>query len=156
MVAKYPARLPEKRADPVVYLAGGPGDIAPLDVNAYVAVRRERHQFRRECARTVGIGGSITVVDPHVAAIGPAQFLQSLLEGREASLFFGIVCDPAHEHADATHPVGLLRARRQRARCGAAKTDYKLPPSDYWHLPHPERGVTRAGMQESTPRRWGL
>jgi len=37
MVAKYPAHSPEKRADPVVYLAGGPGDIAPLDVNAYVA-----------------------------------------------------------------------------------------------------------------------
>jgi hypothetical protein len=30
MVAKYPARSAEKRADPVVYLAGGPGDIAPL------------------------------------------------------------------------------------------------------------------------------
>ena len=29
MVAKFPARSPEKRADPVVYLAGGPGDIAP-------------------------------------------------------------------------------------------------------------------------------
>jgi len=37
MVAKYPARLPEKRADPVVYLAGGPGDIAPLEVNALIA-----------------------------------------------------------------------------------------------------------------------
>ena len=39
MVAKYPARLPEKRADPVVYLAGGPGDIAPLDVNEFVAAK---------------------------------------------------------------------------------------------------------------------
>jgi hypothetical protein len=29
MVANYPARSPEKRTDPVVYLAGGPGDIAP-------------------------------------------------------------------------------------------------------------------------------
>ena len=37
MVAKYPAHSPEKRADPVVFLAGGPGDIAPLDVNAYIA-----------------------------------------------------------------------------------------------------------------------
>jgi pimeloyl-ACP methyl ester carboxylesterase len=37
MVAKYPAHAPEKRADPVVYLAGGPADIAPLDVNAYIA-----------------------------------------------------------------------------------------------------------------------
>src|SRR5882672_8336861 len=37
MVAKYPARFPEKRADPIVYLAGGPGDIAPLEVNGLIA-----------------------------------------------------------------------------------------------------------------------
>src|SRR5262249_35762324 len=37
MVAKYSARSTEKRADPVVYLAGGPGDIAPLDVNGLIA-----------------------------------------------------------------------------------------------------------------------
>jgi hypothetical protein len=30
---KYPPRSPEKRADPVVYLAGEPGDIALLEVN---------------------------------------------------------------------------------------------------------------------------
>ena len=37
MVAKYPARSTEKRADPVVYLAGGPGDIAPLEINGLIA-----------------------------------------------------------------------------------------------------------------------
>ena len=37
MVAKHPAQSPEKRPDPVVYLAGGPGDIAPLDVNGLIA-----------------------------------------------------------------------------------------------------------------------
>src|SRR5262245_66628701 len=37
MVPKFPARSTEKRADPVVYLAGGPGDIAPLDVNGLIA-----------------------------------------------------------------------------------------------------------------------
>ena len=37
MVAKYPARSAEKRPDPVVYLAGGPGDIAPLEVNGLIA-----------------------------------------------------------------------------------------------------------------------
>jgi pimeloyl-ACP methyl ester carboxylesterase len=37
MVAKFPARSPQKRADPVVYLAGGPGDIGPLDVNGLIA-----------------------------------------------------------------------------------------------------------------------
>jgi pimeloyl-ACP methyl ester carboxylesterase len=37
MVAKHPARSPEKRPDPVVYLAGGPGDIAPLEVNGLIS-----------------------------------------------------------------------------------------------------------------------
>ena len=37
MVAKYPARSPEKRPDPVVYLAGGPGDIVPLEINGLIA-----------------------------------------------------------------------------------------------------------------------
>jgi pimeloyl-ACP methyl ester carboxylesterase len=37
MVAKFPARSAEKQADPVVYLAGGPGDIAPLDANGFIA-----------------------------------------------------------------------------------------------------------------------
>ena len=36
MVAKYPARSVEKQPDPVVYLAGGPGDIAPLEVNGLI------------------------------------------------------------------------------------------------------------------------
>ena len=37
VVAKYPARSLEKRPDPVVYLAGGPGDIAPLEINGLIA-----------------------------------------------------------------------------------------------------------------------
>ncbi len=37
LVAKHPARSPEKRPDPVVYLAGGPGDIAPLEINGLIA-----------------------------------------------------------------------------------------------------------------------
>jgi pimeloyl-ACP methyl ester carboxylesterase len=37
MVAKHPARLPEKRPDPIIYLAGGPGDIGPLEINGLIA-----------------------------------------------------------------------------------------------------------------------
>ena len=37
MVAKYPARSSKKLPDPIVYLAGGPGDIAPLEVNGLIA-----------------------------------------------------------------------------------------------------------------------
>jgi pimeloyl-ACP methyl ester carboxylesterase len=44
MVAKFPARSPEKRADPVVYLAGGPGDIAPLEVNGLIAANFIRNR----------------------------------------------------------------------------------------------------------------
>jgi pimeloyl-ACP methyl ester carboxylesterase len=37
MVATYPARPADKLPDPVVFLAGGPGDIAPWDANPVVA-----------------------------------------------------------------------------------------------------------------------
>jgi pimeloyl-ACP methyl ester carboxylesterase len=37
LVATYPASAKEKRPDPIVYLAGGPGDIAPLEVNGLIA-----------------------------------------------------------------------------------------------------------------------
>ena len=36
LVAKYPARSAEKRTDPVVYLTGGPGGIAPLEINGLI------------------------------------------------------------------------------------------------------------------------
>jgi pimeloyl-ACP methyl ester carboxylesterase len=36
LVEKYPARSLEKQSDPVVYLAGGPGDIVPLEINALI------------------------------------------------------------------------------------------------------------------------
>ena len=55
-------------------------------------VRCERDQFLRVCARPVGIVLVPADVDPHIAAIAPAQLLQGLLERREAGLTFGIVC----------------------------------------------------------------
>ena len=67
-------------------------------------------------------------IDPHVAAVGPAQLLQALQERRDA----GCVPDrprPCHEHADAPHPLGLLRARRERPRCRrATENTEKFPP----------------------------
>ena len=90
----------------------------------------ERHQFRRVCARAVGIGRSPpTVVDPHIAVVGPAQLLQPVQEGREPSLFFRIVCDPVQEDADATHPMSLLRVRGARpGDCRATKKDDEFAP----------------------------
>ena len=47
MVATYPARSPEKLSDPVVYLAGGPGDIVPLVVNGFIAAEFIRDRDKR-------------------------------------------------------------------------------------------------------------
>ena len=41
-------------------------------------VRRERNQFRGVSAEVVGISRGPAGVDPHVAAVGPAQLLQAL------------------------------------------------------------------------------
>jgi hypothetical protein len=56
LVAKYPARSPEKRPDPVVYLAGGPGDIAPLEVNGFIAADFIRDRERDHEPRTLTHG----------------------------------------------------------------------------------------------------
>ena len=81
-------------------------------------VRRKRHQFRRVCARAVGIGRSPAVVDPHVAAVGPAQFLQPLQESREASLSFRIVGGP----------VLSTPTRRIRSACCACAASGQATP----------------------------
>jgi hypothetical protein len=44
----------------------------------------------------------------------------SLSERREAGFRFRIVLGQGHEHADAPHPIRLLRARRQRHKNPAA------------------------------------
>src|SRR5262249_48922752 len=49
-------------------------------------IRRERNQFRRVSALAVDIVRAPAGVDPHIAAVVPAQFLQTLLERREAGV----------------------------------------------------------------------
>ena len=93
-------------------------------------VRRERDQFRRVFANAVGIARAPANVDPHVAAVGPAQLLQPLHERRDAGLMIPDRPRAAgHEHADAPHPLALLRARgkRPRRRRATEKTE-KFPP----------------------------
>src|SRR5262249_60243661 len=41
-------------------------------------VRRERDQFQRVSAKEFGIARAPTILDPHVAADAPTQFLQAL------------------------------------------------------------------------------
>jgi hypothetical protein len=53
-------------------------------------------------------------VHPHIAAIGPTQVRKGLNERRNVRLLHRIVFVAPHEHADAPHPRGLLRPRRER------------------------------------------
>jgi hypothetical protein len=55
---------------------------------------------------------------------------QLLQERADAGLSFRIVRSRGHEHADAPHPLALLRAGRERVgRCCDAEQRYELAPS---------------------------
>jgi hypothetical protein len=80
--------------------------------------------------------------DPHVAAITPTQVRKRLRERREASLQHRIVFVERHEHADAPHALGLLRARHERPRRRAAEcSDEISPPKANAHLTLPREGT---------------
>src|SRR5262249_41844676 len=77
-------------------------------------IRCQRHQFGGVFARIVNIASAPAVLDLNVVPDSPAQLLQSLQERRVAGLRLRIVRGVGHEHADAPHPLTLLRARRER------------------------------------------
>ena len=79
-------------------------------------------------AIAVGIGQARTVVNSHVAAFGPAQFLQPLHERRHASHCFRIVLGQIHQRANAPHSFRLLRPCHHRPRRRAPEPRDKLPP----------------------------
>jgi len=67
-------------------------------------------QLLRECSHPIGVIAAPTKVDPHVAAIGPTQVRERFCERRYERLrCCGIVFVGQQEHADAPHPLGLLR-----------------------------------------------
>jgi hypothetical protein len=57
MVAKYPARSPEKRTHPIVHLTGVSDDIAPLEVNELIAAdfTRDRSTNIINCCETESV-----------------------------------------------------------------------------------------------------
>ena len=89
-----------------------------------------RDQFGCVSAQIVGIACGPADVDPHVAAVGPAQLLQSLQERCNTGLALRVVRCLAHKYANAPHPLGLLRPRRERPRRrrAAEKRDELAPP----------------------------
>src|ERR1700704_524684 len=76
----------------------------------------KRDQFRRAFADAIGVGSAPAILDAHVAAVGPAQLLQSLQERGDPGHRLRIVRGERHQHADAPHFIRLLRARSERPR----------------------------------------
>src|SRR6516162_10869523 len=101
-------------------------------------VRCERGQFAHMPANFSGASLTPPDVDPQVAALAPAQLLQHLPESRDAGLLV-LVLRRVHQHADAPHPLALLRARRERPRGRRpAECGQQFPPSDSdCHTPLP-------------------
>ena len=112
------------------------GKIVPIDLSSDGGsggqdhVRLERHELRDLLETASGIARAPAMVDPQVGADAPAELLQSLLERRHIKLRLLIVGRDIHQHADAPHPAGLLRPRRERPRCcrAANKRNELAPP----------------------------
>src|SRR5262249_29208810 len=84
--------------------------------------------FRRILSHGVCTRATPTIVDPHVAARSPPCFLQPLCERGNTSVPFRIVSSQIDEHADAPHPLGLLRPRRKRPRRRTAEQRDEVAP----------------------------
>src|SRR5215475_14552288 len=64
----------------------------------------------------IGIRRCPAGIDLHISADGPAKRLHPLQEGSEPCLVMRIVRRCGEEHADAPHPLALLRAHPERPR----------------------------------------
>ena len=129
------------------------------------AAGRQRNQFGCVFVSVVDIACGPASVDPHVAAIGPAQLLQTLHERRDSSLRFQIVCGQRHEHADMPHGLVLLRACGERPRCCRAGNccdeiapSHEGAPNRRTHtLPHRKEAVvhhSKLGCATSVVGHW--
>src|SRR5215204_1257330 len=91
------------------------------------------------------------VVDPQVAAVGPAQLLQLLPERCNAGLRLRVIAGQVHEDADAPHALALLSARGARRRnCRAREPRDDLPPP-HEHLPR-ERTLLSTALKHGRLR----
>src|SRR5262245_29749566 len=81
-------------------------------------------------ANFVGIGRGPVNIDAHIAADGPPQLCERLQECRQPNLNLCIICGCGKKHADASHPLILLGACRDRPSGGSASKN-EFTPSHY-------------------------
>src|SRR5262249_43447320 len=96
--------------------------------DAQQQVGRLPDQLGRVTPVTASVARAPAIVDLQVAAELPPALLQRALKGRDLGATLGIVGGLVHSHADAPHPLALLRARRKRQSHGRAeKRDERAP-----------------------------
>jgi hypothetical protein len=81
----------------------------------------ERDQLRCISLEALTIAGGPSIVEPGCGPVSPSKFSQPLAESPLEGLRLRIGRGEPHQHADASHPLALLRVRRQRPRCRAAE-----------------------------------
>jgi hypothetical protein len=92
----------------------------------------ERNQLSRDRSRTIEFAVPPAIRDPKIAA-RPSEPLESLPERGDLRLCLWVVLGVPHQHAQATHTFGLLRARRERPRCRAAEKRNEIAPPQVEH-----------------------
>src|SRR5262245_49081007 len=82
-----------------------------------------------------GIGATPAIVDPHVAAVSPAQFFKRLPECSYIAPLLGVILGEGTQYANPSDAVWCLPPRRERPRRRAADQDDEIPPP---HEPLPQ------------------
>jgi hypothetical protein len=77
-------------------------------------IRRHAYELFREGVHALGIAGGVAMFDLDIASLGPSPRGEFLHKLRDAGPVLRIVLGIAREHANASHPLGMLRPRRQR------------------------------------------
>jgi hypothetical protein len=84
--------------------------------------------------RSISVASEPAIVNLDLAALGPTQLPERLPKRGNAGLSFRIAFRKIHQHANAPHPLALLRPRRERpSRCRASEKRDELAPSHVGH-----------------------
>ena len=109
-------------------------------------VRRKAQQFRGGGPCPLGIGNTPPVIDREIATDRPSQLVEALLKRRDAAAGLRVVLGQHHQHADAAHAIGRLRARGERPGRRAAEKGDEIPP------PHSITSSARTSNEGGTSR----
>jgi hypothetical protein len=71
-------------------------------------------QLFRAHLKLIDIADRKASVDADIAALRPSELFEPLTECCEARLHIRMLLGQTSQHADAPHPLGLLRARHER------------------------------------------